>query len=151
LRTLIGARLDGVGAREHLLGPGAFGAQRVDLVGGPRVVETGLLVVEQRLVLVARPLRVVEDLLGGSASRLRQPGLHLAAIEVGAFGTVARTGVDLLIELGLLLVEALLLTVDDRLLAVTERLLEAGDALIGVKALLGAVLGHGRQSLDSVA
>jgi hypothetical protein len=98
LRTLIGARLDGVGAREHLLGPGAFGAQRVDLVGGPRVVETGLLVVEQRLVLVARPLRVVEDLLGGSASRLRQPGLHLAAIEVGAFGTVARTGVDLLMS-----------------------------------------------------
>jgi hypothetical protein len=142
LSRMIGSRLDRVSAGEHLLGALAFGGHRVHGAGGWGIVEIGLLIVEKHLVLVASALGVVEDVLRRGAARLRELCLDLAAILVGVVRIVVWTSVDVVVELGLLLVEVLLLAIFDRLLAVTESLLQAGDALIGVQALLCSVLQH---------
>ena len=60
---VLGAGVHRVGASEQLLGAAALGL-RGGLVGSRgRGIEVGLLVVEQRLMFVARALRVVEHVL----------------------------------------------------------------------------------------
>ncbi len=143
LGGVIGARLDCLCSREHLLSAQALSGDRVDGPQGSWVVEIGLLIVQKRLVFIAGALGVVEDVLGGGTSCLGESGLGLSAILIGLLGPVGCADVDVVVELGLLLVQALLLTISDRLLTVSESLLEAGNPLISVKALLGAILGHG--------
>ncbi len=117
--AVVSSRLDSVSAREHLLGSQALSGDGVDDTGGLRVVEVCLLVVEECLVFIAGALGVVEDVLGGGSSCLGESGLDLPAFLVCHIGVVGRAGVDLVVELGLLLVEALLLAISDRLLTVS--------------------------------
>jgi hypothetical protein len=115
--------------------------------GGSRVVEVCLLLVEQLLVLVARALRVVEDVLARRAAPLREDGLGLAAA-LPVCVDVGRVGLDRLIEAGLELVQVLLVAVAHGLLTVAECLFEAGDLLVGAEFVLCAVVGHGSVCLS---
>lgn len=136
---VLGPGVHSVGAGEQLLGALAFGLHRGLVADGGRGVDVGLLVVEERLVFVACALGVVEHVLRRRASRLSEPGLGLAGLLFVVAAGVFCTGVDFVVELGLLLVEVALVAVPDRLLAVSQGLFEAGDALIGVKILLCSV------------
>jgi hypothetical protein len=58
-----GAGIHRVGASEELFGAATLGLRRSLDTNGRRVVEIGLLVVEQRLMFVASALRVIEHVL----------------------------------------------------------------------------------------
>jgi hypothetical protein len=137
---LRGPRLRRLAAGEQLHRAPLLGGCEIFDGGGSRVVEVCLLLVEQLLVLVARTLRVVEDVLARRAAPLREDGLGLAAT-LPVCVDVGRVGLDRLIEAGPELVQVLRLAVAHGLLAVAECLFEAGDLLVGAEFVLCAVLG----------
>lgn len=153
LRRIVSPRIHRVGAGEQLLRATALRLHRALASHRGRSIDVGLLVVEKRLVLVPRALRVIEDVLERGEAGLGEHGRGLPDALLGVEPRALRVGSDLVVELNLLLIEISLVAVADRLLAVSQSLLERGDALIGVEVLLGAVwhqctvpLGDGRSS-----
>jgi hypothetical protein len=136
---VLGAGIHCVGAGQQLFGAEALGLRGALIGDEGRGIEVGLLVVEQRLMFVAGALRVIEHVLRRGAPRLRESCLGLAGLLLGVTTGVVPAGVDIAVQLGLLLVEVSLVAIYNRLLAISEGLFEPGDALIGVKVLLCSV------------
>lgn len=130
-RSGLGASLHSFGSGEHLFCAVALRGLRAIHLLWAGIVDVTLLLVEEELVLVARALSVVEGVLARCLALLSACSLCLSSHHVGRLA-----GVQVGVELRLLMVERLLTAIDDRLLTIADRLLQAGDPLVGVEFVL---------------